>query len=177
MSDHREPRAGLLCTVTGIVIAVIGACLLARSLVREIRVNEAETVKNSLSVSGTVHYDQETPLESFRSLRKSTKQVLFLSSYDPTSVYYDEQIGGMLSVSDSNEIEFDVINMDSLKHHSEDDLEMVEQWIRERLAEKHYYGLIVADDFALQFAMRHRDDYFKDLPIIFLRSTGLRAGL
>lgn len=167
MSDHREPRAGLLCTVTGIVIAVIGACLLARSLVREIRVNEAETVKNSLSVSGTVHYDQETPLESFRSLRKSTKQVLFLSSYDPTSVYYDEQIGGMLSVSDSNEIEFDVINMDSLKHHSEDDLEMVEQWIRERLAEEHYYGLIVADDFALQFAMRHRDDYFKDLPIIF----------
>lgn len=165
--SNRDSMASLLFTVTGIIIAIIGAFFLALALTRQIQTNEEEAVKNSLTVSGSAFYGQEVSLGSSGSLRKNTKKILFLSSYDPTSVYYDEQIGGMLSVSDSNEIEFDVINMDSLKHHSKSDLEIIERWVRERLSEEHYYGLIVADDFALQFVMQHRSDYFQGLPVIF----------
>ncbi|MDD7202041.1 MAG: EAL domain-containing protein [Sphaerochaetaceae bacterium] len=164
--SSRDSMASLLFTIAGIIIAIIGALSLAIALTRQIRVNEEEVFQRNLSVSGVASYDQEISLSPV-SLRKNTKKILFLSSYDPTSAYYFDQIAGLLSGSDSNEIEFDVINMDSLKHHSESDIRTIERMVRDLLAEDHYYGLIVADDFALQFVMRHRDDFFKDLPVIF----------
>ena len=124
-------KLSIALVFAGVVIAITGVLLLSCSLVKEIKINEQASAQESLDVSGS---SDPTVLQEERWERSisggsdaastgiADKHVLFISSYDPTSAYYRDQISGMLSVSNSYDIQIDVVNMDTSKHRSDEDL-------------------------------------------------------
>lgn len=145
--------------VLGIAAAALGGLALLVTLVRQIGLTE--TVKESggiVTASAVTEADMtyDDPSTSGRSGESSTKKVLFLSSYDPTAVNYEDQINGMLSSGDASGLEFDIVNMDFFKHHTLRDYQFFASHVKNLLAEESYSGVLVADDEALGFVMDHR---------------------
>ena len=178
-------KLSIALVFAGVVIAITGVLLLSCSLVKEIKINEQASAQESLDVSGS---SDPTVLQEERWERSisggsdaastgiADKHVLFISSYDPTSAYYRDQISGMLSVSNSYDIQIDVVNMDTSKHRSDEDLAHFSQALEAILSTNTYDGLIVGDDPAFDFAMEHRDDYFAGMPIVFIGVNDIENG-
>jgi diguanylate cyclase (GGDEF)-like protein len=97
------------------------------------------------------------------------KSVLFISSYNISFLSVPDQIEGIRSVLEPNNILLDVEFMDSKRF---DDLECEKAFydiLNHKLDRLNKYdAIIVGDDNALQFAMDYQDNLFKDIPIIFL---------
>ena len=102
--------------IAGYAVIVVGVIFLSVSLFKAIQSNDQIQQEQSFNFSGAASYSDNTTIKQFN--HSSTKKVLILASYDPTYTYYQEQIAGMLSVSDANDIEFDVVNLDAFKHHT-----------------------------------------------------------
>jgi hypothetical protein len=165
--------------VLGIAAAALGGLALLVTLVRQIGLTE--TVKESggiVTASAVTEADMtyDDPSTSGRSGESSTKKVLFLSSYDPTAVNYEDQINGMLSSGDASGLEFDIVNMDFFKHHTLRDYQFFARHVKNLLAEESYSGVLVADDEALGFVMDHREDLFSDLPVVFYGVEDVEEG-
>lgn len=165
--------------VLGIAAAALGGLALLVTLVRQIGLTE--TVKESggiVTASAVTEADMtyDDPSTSGRSGESSTKKVLFLSSYDPTAVNYEDQINGMLSSGDASGLEFDIVNMDFFKHHTLRDYQFFASHVKNLLAEESYSGVLVADDEALGFVMDHREDLFSDLPVVFYGVEDVEEG-
>ncbi|SDB22659.1 EAL domain-containing protein [Butyrivibrio sp. INlla16] len=95
-------------------------------------------------------------------------RVLLLSSY--TSQYYtfEPQIEGLKQSLDPNGIEFDVMFMDAKKHASNEDVETFHNYFIQRVNLKNDYdGVILADDEAVKFAMKYKEELFTDIPVVF----------
>lgn len=174
MKKRRQFGTGGRVIALGIVLSAAGALWLFGTLVQQIRINESSRAQQSVMLSGTAITNPEVagpymdPASGGAAEdRISTEKVLFLSSYDPTAVYYEDQVLGMLSAGDACGIEFDVINMDFLKHHTNQDYADLTRSVESRLGGGDYRGVLVADDEALGFVMDHRDDIFAGLPVIF----------
>ena len=160
--------------IAGYAVIVVGVIFLSVSLFKAIQSNDQIQQEQSFNFSGAASYSDNTTIKQFN--HSSTKKVLILASYDPTYTYYQEQIAGMLSVSDANDIEFDVVNLDAFKHHTEADLKLTNQIVAQRLADGHYSGVIALRDPALHYVLAHLDDYFKDLPILFCGVANQKMG-
>ncbi|WP_081674203.1 EAL domain-containing protein [Butyrivibrio sp. VCD2006] len=95
-------------------------------------------------------------------------RVLLLCSY--TSQYYtfEPSIEGLKNSLDPNGIEFDVMFMDAKKHASNQDVETFHDYFIQRVNIKtDYDGVILADDEAVKFAMKYKEELFTDIPIVF----------
>lgn len=160
--------------IAGYAVIIVGVIFLSVSLFKAIQINDRISQEQSYDLSGAATYSDNTTIKQVN--HSATKKVLILASYDPTYIYYQDQIAGMLSVSDANDIEFDVVNLDTFKHHTKTDLALIDKIVEQRLADGHYSGVIAMRDPALRYVMDHQDDYFKDLPILFaawlIRSWG-----
>ncbi|MQM72028.1 MAG: EAL domain-containing protein [Eubacteriaceae bacterium] len=152
-------------TTCGYTVIVVGVIFLVVALYHQIQTNERAVEENSVNISGAARYSDNAAFSD--ASRQRTDRVLFIASYDPTSSYYQDQITGLLSVSDANNIEFDVINMDAAKHDDPEDYAILDQTVQRRLASTHYRGVITAGDPALQYVMNHQNDFFKGLPVVF----------
>jgi diguanylate cyclase (GGDEF)-like protein len=174
MKTHKTFNWSRFFTTSGYIVIVVGVILLSVSLYHQIQANEHLTEENAVIISGSTRYSDSTALGD--ASRQTTQKILFISSYDPTNAYYQDQITGMLSVSDTNNIEFDVVNMDAAKHKSQSAREIFDQDIRHCLASDHYSGVIVAGDPALKYVMSHQDENFKDLPVVFYGVVNRKLG-
>ncbi|WP_205960796.1 EAL domain-containing protein [Pseudoramibacter porci] len=160
--------------ITGYAVIVVGVIFLSVSLFKAIQINDRISQEQSYDLSGAATYSDNTTIKQVD--HSATKKVLILASYDPTYIYYQDQIAGMLSVSDANDIEFDVVNLDTFKHHTKTDLALIDKIVEQHLADGHYSGVIALRDPALRYVMDHQDDYFKDLPILFCGVADQKLG-
>ena len=98
-----------------------------------------------------------------------TQNVLFLSSFDSMHANYDDKKNGLESVFLDNGIEFDISFMDVKSFKGDSDVSSFYNFFEERFNNNsaEYTGIVVSDDNALQFAMDHQEEFFKDLPIVF----------
>jgi diguanylate cyclase (GGDEF)-like protein len=174
MKSYKKTNLQRFLRVGGFVVVILGIVTLSVSLIKQIQINETTTQEKSLNVSSTDRYADNTTIKQMN--HDTTKKVLFIASYDPTNNYYQQQIDGMLSVSDANNIEFDVINMDYAKHHSASDNRAIDQNVKQRLATNRYSGVMVAGDPALQYVMDHQEEDFKGLPIVYFGVVDKKLG-
>lgn len=96
------------------------------------------------------------------------EQVLYISSYSPNYETFSDQLIGIKD-GIKKDIDIQMEYMDSKQFFDEEDNSNFYELIKYKLKnDKKYDAVILADDQALEFGLRYRDELFKDTPIVFL---------
>ena len=96
------------------------------------------------------------------------KEILFISSYNPNFISFNDQINGIVE-SLGEDINLRTEYMDSKITDNESNERDFYNLLKYNISNyKKYESIIVGDDEALEFAIKYRDDIFKDIPIVFL---------
>lgn len=94
-------------------------------------------------------------------------QVLYISSYNPNFITFNDQVSGIKEVLNDN-VYLDIEYMDCLNVPKENQDEFY-QIIKYKLKNNQdIKAIILGDDTALEFGIKYKDDLFKDLPIVFI---------
>lgn len=97
------------------------------------------------------------------------KRVLYISSYNENLESVPEQIEGIQSVFEPEEIYFDREYMDMNRFRTKENERLFYSMLKYKLSNlPPYDGIIVGDDAALEFAMKYQEELFLNLPIVFL---------
>ncbi len=100
---------------------------------------------------------------------KVDKKVLFISSYNENFLSVPDEIEGIKSVLEPNNVHLDIEYMDTKRFDTTENRSIFYQILKYKLDKlEKYDAIIVGDDNALQFAMDYQDDLFKEIPIFFL---------
>lgn len=103
----------------------------------------------------------------FRNL--NDKKVLYISSYNNSFDNVEMQVRGLKSVFDPADIAMDVQYMDMLNFNSKANLDVFKRTLQIKFSRKDSYdAVILGDDFALTFALDYQDEFFSNVPIIFM---------
>ncbi|MCT4634362.1 MAG: EAL domain-containing protein [Firmicutes bacterium] len=96
------------------------------------------------------------------------KRVLYISSYSPSFVTFDEQLSGIKSVLGEDYI-IDVEFMDTKRFYTDENIDNFYRSLKYKLDNQDAYdGIIVGDDNGLNFVMEYQEDLFDEIPIVFL---------
>lgn len=97
------------------------------------------------------------------------KKVLYISSYNNSFDNVEMQTHGLKSVFGPANITMDVQYMDMLNFNSKANLDAFRRTLQIKFSRKNAYdAVILGDDFALSFALDYQDEFFKNLPLIFI---------
>ena len=96
------------------------------------------------------------------------RHVLYISSYHPAFPTFNQQIDGIRSVFDRENILFDIEFMDTKRVPGIENVKYFHNLLSFKLKKlPPYDAVIVADDPALQYALSHSNDFFKSIPVFF----------
>lgn len=96
------------------------------------------------------------------------KEILFISSYNPNFISFNDQINGIVE-SLGEDINLRTEYMDSKRIDNESNERDFYNLLKYNISTyEKYDSIIVGDDEALEFVIKYRDDIFKDIPIVFL---------
>ena len=95
-------------------------------------------------------------------------QVLFISSYHAGFDTLPDQVKGLQSVFDDENIRLDIDYMDTKRIDEEENYKNYYDFLKYRLDQGITYDVVlVGDDNGLQFLMDHKNDLFKETPLVF----------
>ncbi len=97
------------------------------------------------------------------------KNILFISSYNENFPSVPEEIKGIRTALPEEEYNVDYEYMDSKRFDTEQSRKLFHDLLEYKM--KHipaYDGIIVGDDYALQFVMDYQKEMFNGIPIVFL---------
>lgn len=111
--------------------------------------------------------------------KENKKSVLYISSYNENLESVPEQISGIKSVLDPEEVRLDLEYMDMNRFRTKENEILFFSMLKYKMSNlPPYDAIIVGDDAALQFAMEYQDHLFSNTPIIFLGINNIdRANL
>jgi diguanylate cyclase (GGDEF)-like protein len=96
------------------------------------------------------------------------KRVLFISSYSESFQTVPDQVKGIQSVLEAQNITLDIEYMDSKRLDNDENKLMFYIMLKYKLANLPIYdAIIIGDDNALQFAMDYQEELFPEIPIVF----------
>ena len=96
------------------------------------------------------------------------KEVLVISSYNSRFPTFFQQIEGIQSVFDTNNVDFDLEFMDSKRFPDSVSKSLFADLLSFKLSNYSSYDAIIStDDNALNFVIEYQDKLFKDIPIVF----------
>ena len=96
-------------------------------------------------------------------------RVLFLSSYHPAFPSFAPQLAGLRQALAPAGAELDVEFMDSKRFYDDDNFANFTRLLAHKLANHPRYDVLVTgDDNAFNFAIRHKDDLFAGVPVVFM---------
>lgn len=96
-------------------------------------------------------------------------KILFLNSYSPVHSSYGRQETGLKAGLYPNDISYDIICMDTKNYGKSEQIEDFYQYFKKRMESrtKKYDGIITGDDAALSFALKHQEEFFDGIPLVF----------
>lgn len=105
---------------------------------------------------------------------------LFLSSYGAVFETFEDQLKGIRSILDAHNINLDLFSMHSKRFDRQEDYDAFGEYLGNVLSERAPYdAVIVGDDAALEFIMKHQEELFPEIPIVFFavnnEATAYRA--
>lgn len=101
-------------------------------------------------------------------LKINPSRILFISSYSPSFETYDNQVDGLKSVLEAEDVLLDIEFMDTKRFYTEDNIKNFYDSLSYKLSHGPRYDVvIVGDDNALNFVKNHRE-LFEHIPIVFL---------
>ncbi len=108
------------------------------------------------------------------------KNVLYISSYNPSFPTFFQQVDGIRSVFENKGIILDIEFMDAKRFHEADAAKFFHTLLELKMKRlKPYDAVIVADDAALRYAIREQDRLFRGVPVFFcgINDADLAASL
>lgn len=103
----------------------------------------------------------------FPAVAAAKPHVLFISSYHPSFPTFFQQVDG-LRQGFGDSVRLDIEFMDSKRFFTEDNLRNFETSLRYKLQNSPpHNAVITADDNALKFVLNHRNDIFRNIPVVF----------
>lgn len=173
----QDAGLGYRLLIGGMALIIAGGIVFFVLMVRRSNQNAEQDAYDELVDAVTSGYNHEQITTGMPTgSEESGHRVLFLSSYDPTFLTYDDQISGLEEVFDEQGVMLDTLDMETKKHSTQADMEQIEEQVAYRMAQTDYDGIIAADDAALRFVEDHQDEYFKDLPVIFFGVSDTEEG-
>lgn len=166
-NETRKNDIGSRVSLLGLTLIFAGVAVFLLLMVQRSRERAQDAAYEEMVDTVTTDYNAEdVTLGTPTGNDENGRRILFLSSYDPTFMSYEDQIDGLMQVFDNSNVTLDVMDMDSKKHADEVKTVFVDR-MKARLQTTSYDGVIVGDDAALLFVERYQDTFFKDIPIIF----------
>lgn len=105
------------------------------------------------------------------------KRVLFIASYHPAFPTFHNQIRGLQSVLSPAGVDLDVEFLDAKRFPDAASQDRYFEYLSKKLISIDPYDVVIsADDMALRFILKHRDDFFIDTPIVFFGVNDLSLG-
>ncbi len=97
------------------------------------------------------------------------KNIIVLHSYNQGYLWTDEEMDGINSVlkHDGKKIELHVTYMDAKRMRTPESDSLLHRLLALKMAKVRVDGVIACDNDALEFARAHRNDMFKDIPVVF----------
>lgn len=97
------------------------------------------------------------------------KNIIVLHSYNQGYLWTDEEMDGINSVLKhaGTGIELHITYMDAKRLRTPESDLVIHRMLAARMDKSNFYGAIVCDNDALEFARSHRDDLFKNMPVVF----------
>nr|MBP3282253.1 EAL domain-containing protein [Treponema sp.] len=123
------------------------------------------------------YYDFIKTVKDSRVVRPSSlsKEVLFIGSYSESYPYTREQMRGFNRVFGRYGIPYDSAFMDTKVYNTEENVGNFYKTIKYKMSvHEPYKAIIVGDDPALDFVMKHYDELFSGVPIVFLGANDER---
>ncbi|MDF2951147.1 MAG: diguanylate cyclase protein [Anaerocolumna sp.] len=105
------------------------------------------------------------------------ERVLFISSYDSNFLSVPDQIEGLKSVLTPLSITVDTEYMDMKRFDTKENESIFYEMLQYKLKYIKYDAVIVGDDSALHFAMKHQEELFLNLPIVFLGINNMESAV
>nr|WP_320012172.1 PAS domain S-box protein [uncultured Desulfobulbus sp.] len=100
--------------------------------------------------------------------QKAQQRVLLISSYSPGFPTFFEQINGVKSIFATHDILLDVEFMDTKRFADRDNERLFHQRLSYKLSKTLPYDLVMtADDAALLFLLKTKNDFFPKQPVVF----------
>lgn len=100
--------------------------------------------------------------------RPEYKHVLYISSYNPNFVSFNDQVNGIKKEIGDNVV-LQIEYMDAKTFSSKENEENFYNSIKYKLKNYKKFDVVVCgDDRALNFSLKHRNELFKDIPIVYL---------
>lgn len=101
--------------------------------------------------------------------KEDKKNVLFISSYTESFLSVPDQLEGIRAVLDTENVSIDIEYMDTKRFVTEESERLFYEMIKYKIENLPIYdAIIVGDDFALLFVMKHQEELFNNIPIAFL---------
>lgn len=101
-------------------------------------------------------------------LEASSKEILLLQSYNKGLKWSDDLSRGVEDIfSKYKKYELTTVYMDSKKNNSLEYKNIVHQLFQKKLKFQKYDVVIVADNYAIEFVLKYKDELFKDTQLIF----------
>ncbi|MDV7187411.1 ABC transporter substrate binding protein [Lutibacter sp. TH_r2] len=115
---------------------------------------------------------------SFDISAQENKNVLLISSYNSRFPTYFQQINGIKSILDTTDVNLDVEFMDSKRFTKPATYDLFYKSLKNKLANSTKYDeVLTADDDAFNFVLRHEDELFKNIPIVFFGVNNIEKAL
>lgn len=100
--------------------------------------------------------------------RPEYKHVLYISSYNPNFVSFNDQVNGIKKETGDNVV-IQIEYMDTKTFSSKENEENFYNSIKYKLKNYKKFDVVVCgDDRALNFSLKHRNELFKDIPLVYL---------
>ena len=110
------------------------------------------------------------PPIAFASPPAEVKDLLILHSYDPGYPRTQHIMAGMEEVfaASGEELRIQVEYLDTKRYHKAEYIDSVLETLFEyKLRNRRYDLVLLSDDDALKFVLKHRDDWFADTPVVY----------
>ncbi len=105
-------------------------------------------------------------------------RVLFISAYHPAFPTFFQQVEGIKSIFDEKPILLDIEFMDTKRFPARETFDSFYQALSLKLSRiRPYETIIVGDDNALSFALKHQSELFQGKPIVFLGVNNIDLAL
>ncbi len=95
------------------------------------------------------------------------KQILFISSYNPNFISFNDQIAGIQDETGDTELQIEYMDFRTFSDYKNE--ENFYNLLKYKISSyDDFDAIILGDDKALRFGMEYKDELFKDIPMVFL---------